>query len=119
MVDHALGETIAVTLCTNANRLKEESANSKSEKTPSMPDEQQVKAVEQKLSHLGYDPGEIDGNADPLFECALIAFQKMNGLKRDGYISPAFIKALQEPIQPRPAQMHKDIIQGQTSSARP
>jgi hypothetical protein len=109
LVNRALGEANAVTLCKNADRVKEESANSNSEKTPSMPDEQQVKAVEQKLSHLGYDPGEIDGNTDPLFECALIAFQKMNGLKRDGKVSPVVIKALQDPIQPRPAQIHKGI----------
>jgi hypothetical protein len=109
MVDHALGETIAVTLCRDVDAVKEGSTNSNSETTPSMPDVEQVMAIEQKLSHLGYDPGEVDGNIDSLFECALIAFQKMNGLKRDGKISPGVIRALQNPIKPRPAEMHKGI----------
>lgn len=109
MVDLAIGETVAVTRCRDADAVKEESTNSNSEKTPSMPNEEQVKAVEERLSHLGYDPGEADGNADSLFECALIAFQKMNGLKPDGKISPVVIKALQNPVQPRPTQMHEGI----------
>ena len=33
----------------------------------------------------------------------------MNGLKRDGKISPGVIRALKNPIQPRPAEMHEGI----------
>ena len=108
-VDHALGETIAVTLCRDSNAAKEESTISNSEKKPSMPDDGEVKAIEQKLSDLGYDPGEVDGIPDSLFECALIAFQKMNGLKKNGMITPEVLMALENPIQPRPAENHDGI----------
>ena len=81
MAHRALGEPGAVTRCAEADVAKEEGTNSTIGQTPTMANERQVKAIEQKLSRLGYDPGEVDGNTDLLFECALIAFQKMNGLK--------------------------------------
>jgi hypothetical protein len=109
MADHALGENLAVTRCAEADIEKEDGANSTLQQKPSMRSEQQVKAIKQKLSLLGYDPGEVDGDADFLFECALIAFQKMNGLKRNGMISPKVLRALENPIQPRPSQVHKGI----------
>lgn len=57
MAHHALGETIAVTRCAEADVAKEEGANSAVGQTPSMTNARQVKAIEQKLSRLGYDPG--------------------------------------------------------------
>ena len=40
---------------------------------------------------------------------ALIAFQKMNGLVRDGKLRPEVIEALRNPVSPKANQMHRGI----------
>ena len=47
-----------------------------------------VRAVQKRLLELGYTQvGEIDGEAGPLFESAVLAFQRDNGCWRDGIIT--------------------------------
>jgi hypothetical protein len=48
----------------------------------------EVLEAEQRLSELGYWTGEIDGNFDDASKHALIAFQKIEGRKRTGKLTP-------------------------------
>lgn len=59
-----------------------------------------VAAVQQRLTDLGYDPGPIDGNFGDATRYAVIAFEKVNGLQVDGDIGPAVLAALDDPAQP-------------------
>ncbi len=72
-------------------------------------DPDQVKVIQERLNELGYNAGEINGKPGPKFKHALIAFQKMNDLKRDGEISPRVLEALKNPMHPQPAQTHDGI----------
>lgn len=60
---------------------------------------EQVATVQRLLAAAGYDPGTIDGVAGPLFDAAVKAFQKANGLDVDGVVGPKTLAAL----QPKPA----------------
>jgi hypothetical protein len=71
--------------------------------------EDQVKSVQKRLNELGYNADEIDEKPGPKLKHALVAFQKMNGLERNGEISQEVLEALENPIQPQPAQMHDGI----------
>ncbi len=70
---------------------------------------ERVRRVEQRLRDLGYNPGEVDGKIDSHFECAVMAFQKMNGLERNGRIDIQVLEALKDPLQPRASQKHEGI----------
>jgi lipoprotein-anchoring transpeptidase ErfK/SrfK len=62
-----------------------------------------VEAVQQKLAELGYLPAsEIDGVWGPRSRTATIAFQKWEGLARDGIPGPVTQKALAAAKRPRP-----------------
>lgn len=54
-----------------------------------------VKALQQKLKDLGFDPNGVDGNFGPGTEKALIAFQSSKGLEADGKAGPNTLGALQ------------------------
>ena len=54
-----------------------------------------VKALQQQLRDLGFDPNGVDGNFGPGTRAALIAFQQSKGLQPDGIAGPATSAALQ------------------------
>ncbi len=60
-----------------------------------------VKALQQRLAALRYDPGPIDGQFGSDALEAVWAFQEVNGLSVDGVIGPATKRAL---VHPRPYQ---------------
>jgi N-acetylmuramoyl-L-alanine amidase len=60
--------------------------------------------VEQRLSDLSYRPGTIDGVYDSRTRAAVIAFEKWEGMTRDGVVSTAVINRLQTASRPRPSR---------------
>jgi len=54
-----------------------------------------VKALQQRLKDLGFDPNGIDGNFGSGTEKAVRAFQQANGLGVDGKVGPSTSAALQ------------------------
>ena len=70
---------------------------------PGSPNEQAT-WVEQRLSDLSYRPGTIDGVYDSRTRMAVIAFQKWEGMTRDGVVSTAVINRLQTAGRPRPSR---------------
>jgi len=73
---------------------------------PSEPDgtTEQAKWVEQRLSDLSYRPGAIDGVFDSRTRAAVIAFQKWEGMTRDGVVSSAVLNRLQTASRPKPSR---------------
>jgi len=53
-----------------------------------------VKALQQKLKDLGFDPNGTDGNFGPGTKKAVIAFQQSKGLQADGVVGPGTQAAL-------------------------
>lgn len=53
-----------------------------------------VKALQQKLKDLGFDPKGVDGNFGPRTDKAVRAFQQANGLSVDGKVGPRTQAAL-------------------------
>ena len=53
-----------------------------------------VKALQQKLKALGFDPNGVDGNFGPGTDKAVRAFQQANGLGVDGNVGPGTLAAL-------------------------
>ena len=62
----------------------------------------QVKALQRRLRELGYQVQEADGQFGPETHHSVVAFQKVNGLGRDGVVGPITRKALERPRAPRP-----------------
>jgi putative chitinase len=54
-----------------------------------------VKALQQQLKDLGFDPNGVDGNFGPGTRDAVMAFQQSKGLQADGIAGPATLAALQ------------------------
>jgi peptidoglycan hydrolase-like protein with peptidoglycan-binding domain len=53
-----------------------------------------VKALQQKLKDLGFDPNGVDGTFGPGTKAAVIAFQNSKGLQPDGMVGPGTMAAL-------------------------
>lgn len=53
-----------------------------------------VKALQQNLKDLGFDPNGVDGNFDADTDKAVRAFQQANGLRVDGKVGPGTLAAL-------------------------
>ncbi|MEO6726067.1 MAG: L,D-transpeptidase family protein [Blastocatellia bacterium] len=71
--------------------------------------------AEQKLADLGYWTGRVDGQWDAVSRSALIAFQKVEGLKRTGQLTPAHFAVLMAALRPAPresgaAHLEVDLI---------
>jgi hypothetical protein len=60
--------------------------------------------AEQRLADLGYWTGRIDGRWDEASRHALIAFQKVEGLKRTGQLTPAHFEILLNANRPTPRE---------------
>ena len=58
-----------------------------------------VKALQRRLTALHYDVAGVDGSFDYDTLHAVIAFQKVNGLNRDGVVGPDVWQALDNPRQ--------------------
>lgn len=58
--------------------------------------------AEQRLSHLAYWTGPIDGTLDPAFRHALIAFQKVESRPRTGRLTKGELQALRLADRPLP-----------------
>lgn len=52
--------------------------------------------LQQRLAHLGYDPGEPDGVIGRQTRAAVRAYQIKRGLPADGYASPSLLQQVQE-----------------------
>jgi Putative peptidoglycan binding domain/L,D-transpeptidase catalytic domain len=61
-----------------------------------------VKALQRRLRELGYEVQEADGRFGPETHHAVVAFQKVNRLGRDGVVGPITRRALEGPRTPRP-----------------
>jgi len=58
-----------------------------------------VRAVQQYLLNLGFNPGPVDGVFGPRTEAAVKAFQRANGLWDDGIVGPITWGALERAIE--------------------
>ena len=65
-------------------------------------DGQSVLALQQRLVELGYWLGEVDGNYGQLTRQAVMAFQKVEGLGRDGVAGPVTQERLAAAGRPQP-----------------
>jgi N-acetylmuramoyl-L-alanine amidase len=61
-----------------------------------------VVRLQRRLTALHYDVGPIDGSFGPQTFHGVVAFQKVNGLSRDGIVGPRTWAALAHPVVPRP-----------------
>jgi N-acetylmuramoyl-L-alanine amidase len=61
-----------------------------------------VVQLQRRLATLHYDVGPIDGGFGSQTFHAVVAFQKVNGLVRDGIVGPRTWYALAHPVIPRP-----------------
>jgi peptidoglycan hydrolase-like protein with peptidoglycan-binding domain len=65
-----------------------------------------VVTLQRRLVALRYDVGAIDGIFGYSTHHAVVAFQKVNGLVRDGIVGPRTWGALNAPVIPRPRYSH-------------
>jgi peptidoglycan hydrolase-like protein with peptidoglycan-binding domain len=61
-----------------------------------------VEALQRRLAELGYQVHEADGQFGSETHHAVVAFQKVNRLGRDGVVGPVTRKALERPRVPSP-----------------
>ena len=61
-----------------------------------------VEALQRRLAELGYQVHEVDGQFVSETHHAVVAFQKVNRLDRDGVVGPVTRKALERPRVPSP-----------------
>jgi hypothetical protein len=67
------------------------------------PVDAQVRAAQRRLAQIGYLlPADVDGQDGPQTEAAVLAFQKWEGLARDGDIGPQTLRRLQSATRPAP-----------------
>lgn len=65
-----------------------------------------VVTLQRRLAALRYDVGPIDGIFGSSTHHGVVAFQKVNGLSRDGIVGPITWAALDRPVVPRPRIWH-------------
>jgi N-acetylmuramoyl-L-alanine amidase len=64
----------------------------------------EVMWLERRLAELSYRPGPIDEKFDRSTRQAVIAFQKWEGLPRDGIVGKAVWQALESAVRPMPTR---------------
>ena len=62
----------------------------------------EVRALEQRLSQLRYDPGRVDGVFDATTGYAVLAFQKVNAMARTSRATPDVVTAVSRSRPPAP-----------------
>ncbi|HYH31937.1 MAG TPA: L,D-transpeptidase family protein [Pseudonocardia sp.] len=70
-----------------------------------------VLEIQQRLSELGYWLGEVDGYYGQLTRQAVMAFQKAEGLTRDGVAGPVTRGRLPDASRPQPERTEGDLIE--------
>ncbi|MFR9775605.1 L,D-transpeptidase family protein [Micromonospora sp. MS34] len=65
-----------------------------------------VTTLQRRLTALHYDVGGVDGIFGPSTFHAVVAFQKVNSLARDGIVGPRTWAALDHPVVPKPRYTH-------------
>ncbi len=65
----------------------------------------QVVALQQRLATLGYRPGDPDGRFGAATQSAVVAFEKHEGLTRDGAVGPAVQERLKHPTGAGPRSL--------------
>jgi peptidoglycan hydrolase-like protein with peptidoglycan-binding domain len=65
-----------------------------------------VLTLQRRLTALHYDVGTVDGIFGPATYQGVVAFQKVNGLGRDGIVGPITWAALNRPVVPKPKYWH-------------
>jgi hypothetical protein len=73
-----------------------------------------VQELQQRLSDLGFWPGEIDGHYGQLTRQAVMAFQKAENLDRDGVAGPKTRERLPTAARPTPRTAEGDHIEVDT-----
>ena len=68
-----------------------------------------VTTLQRRLVALHYDIGAVDGAFGPQTFHGVVAFQKVNGLVRDGIVGPRTWAALAHPVVPRPRRTFSGI----------
>jgi N-acetylmuramoyl-L-alanine amidase len=68
-----------------------------------------VVALQRRLAALGYQVPKVDGQLGSETGHAIVAFQKVNQLDRDGVVGPKTTKALAKPRLPHPRQGGKGL----------
>jgi hypothetical protein len=71
----------------------------------------EVRALQRDLSALGYWLGEPDGHYGVLTQQAVLAFQGVEGLQRDGLAGPQTFGALRDAGRPQPRRGRGDRIE--------
>jgi len=72
---------------------------------------ERVRALQDRLRVLGYWPGTPDGSYGDLTEQAVMAFQKVNGLGRDGIAGAATLGALESASRPQGRSASGDLVE--------
>lgn len=68
-----------------------------------------VRALQERLDELNYDPGKIDGKYGPTTQMAVWAFEKVNHIKPSGTVGTRVWRALADPRTPKPlTKKHED-----------
>jgi N-acetylmuramoyl-L-alanine amidase len=70
-----------------------------------------VRDLQERLVQLKYWLGAIDGEYGYLTAQAVMAFQKVNGLTRDGIAGPQTMAALQDPIRPQARSTGERVVE--------
>jgi lipoprotein-anchoring transpeptidase ErfK/SrfK len=65
----------------------------------------QIKEAEELLANLGYWITKVDGKSDDSTRQGIIAFQKVEGMKRTGVLDESFLRAVR--LANRPVAKHK------------
>lgn len=71
----------------------------------------EVRALQEQLAGMAYWVGPIDGGFGDLTHQAVVAFQKVNGLGRDGVVGPATRAALAAPKGPQVRSAGGDVVE--------
>ena len=113
--------SISVSAATQATRPRQATTTTPSQSNHQRPVKRgpltvkEQREAEQRLADLGYWTGKIDGQWDETSRYALMAFQKVEGLKRTGQLTRADFEVLRHaerpsPLEASPAHVEVDLV---------